>query len=115
MKKAHDEKQMKFGTIDSWLLYNLTGRAVHITDASNASRTMLMDLRKQAWDPKLCEFFGVDPDILPEIKSSCEIYGTIASGPLKGVEIAGIVGDQMAALIGQKALNPGEAKNTYGK
>ena len=74
-----------------------------------------MDLRKQAWDPKLCEFFDVDPDILPEIKSSCEIYGTIASGPLKGVEIAGIVGDQMAALIGQKALNPGEAKNTYGK
>lgn len=114
VKKAHDEKRLKFGTVDSWILYNLTNRAIHITDASNASRTMFMDLRKQTWDPKLCDFFGIDMDILPEIKSSCEVYGKVASGALEGIEIAGIVGDQMAALIGQKALNPGEAKNTYG-
>lgn len=114
VKKAHDSKKMKFGTVDSWVMYNLTNRAIHITDASNASRTMFMDLRKQKWDPKLCEFFGIDMDILPEIKSSSEVYGEVAEGPLKGVEIAGIVGDQMAALIGQKALSPGQAKNTYG-
>lgn len=114
VQKAMDEKRLKFGTVDSWILYNLTNRAIHITDASNASRTMFMDLRKQSWDPKLCEFFGIDMDILPEIKSSCEVYGEVASGALKGIEIAGIVGDQMAALIGQKALSPGEAKNTYG-
>ena len=114
VQKAQDEKRLRFGTVDSWLLYNLTNRAVHITDASNASRTMFMDLRKQTWDQKLCDFFGIDKDILPEIKSSCEVYGKVASGALQGVEIAGIVGDQMAALIGQKALSPGEAKNTYG-
>lgn len=114
VKKAHDDKQMLFGTVDSWILYNLTNKAVHITDASNASRTMFMDLRKQTWDPKLCEFFGIDMDILPEIKSSSEVYGKVAEGALKGVEIAGIVGDQMAALVGNKCFEPGEAKNTYG-
>ncbi|PWO01406.1 putative glycerol kinase [Tilletiopsis washingtonensis] len=114
VKKAHDDKNMLFGTVDSWLLYNLTGRKVHYTDASNASRTMFMDLRKQTWDPKLCDFFGIDMDILPEIKSSSEVYGTVAEGTLQGVEIAGLIGDQMGALIGQKALTPGEAKNTYG-
>ncbi|PWN45361.1 putative glycerol kinase [Ceraceosorus guamensis] len=114
VKKAHDEGDMLFGTVDCWLLYNLTGGEVHLTDASNASRTMFMDLRKQTWDPKLCDFFGIKMEILPEIKSSSEVYGKIKGGALDGVEIAGIVGDQMAALIGQKALSPGEAKNTYG-
>lgn len=114
VKKAHDEKKMLFGTVDSWLVYNLTKGAAHITDASNASRTMFMDLRKQAWDPKLCSFFGVDPDILPTIKSSAEIYGQVQEGALKGIDIGGIVGDQMAALVGQKCLSAGEAKNTYG-
>lgn len=113
VRKAHDEGRMKFGTVDSWIIYNLTNRAVHITDASNASRTMFMDLRKQAWDPKLCEFFGVDMGVLPEIRSSSEVYGKMHDGPLKGIEIAGIVGDQQAALVGQKCLSPGEAKNTY--
>lgn len=115
VKKAHDEKTMLFGTVDSWIVYNLTKGAVHITDASNASRTMFMDLRKQAWDPKLCDFFGIDIDILPTIRSSAEIYGQVQEGPLAGIDIGGILGDQMAALVGQKCLSPGEAKNTYGE
>lgn len=114
VRKAHDDKQMLFGTIDSWIVYNLTDRKVHITDASNASRTMFMDLRAQKWDKKLCDFFGIDMDILPDIKSSSEVYGTISKGALEGVQIAGIVGDQMAALVGNKCFQPGEAKNTYG-
>jgi len=114
VKKAHDEKTMLFGTIDCWILHNLTGRAVHITDSSNASRTMFMDLQKQTWDPKLLEFFGVDAAILPEIRSSAEVYGEFGAGPLQGVKIAGMAGDQMAALVGNKCLKPGEAKNTYG-
>jgi len=81
---------------------NLTGKAIHITDSSNASRTQFMDLKSQAWSPKLCEFFGIDMDILPEIKSSAEVYGKVKEGPLAGVEIAGILGDQMAALVGNK-------------
>lgn len=95
-------------------MQNLTGGTVHITDSSNASRTMFMDLRKQTWDPALCDFFGIDMDVLPTIKSSAEVYGKVEEGPLKGVEIAGIVGDQMAALVGNKCLTAGEAKNTYG-
>lgn len=114
VRKAHDEKTMHFGTMDSWILYNLTGGKVHYTDASNASRTMFMDLHQQAWCPKLCEFFGVDIDCLPEIRSSCEVYGKVAQGTLQGMEIAGMVGDQMSALVGQKALRPGQAKSTYG-
>lgn len=114
VRKAHDDKQMLFGTVDSWIVYNLTDKQVHITDASNASRTMFMDLRAQTWDQKLCDFFGIDMDILPEIKSSSEVYGKVSHGALNGVEIAGIVGDQMAALVGNKCFQPGEAKNTYG-
>lgn len=114
VKEAHDGGDLMFGTVDSWLVYNLTNRTTHITDASNASRTMFMDLRKQAWDPKLCEFFGIKMEILPEIKSSAEVYGKVSEGPLKGIEIAGIVGDQQAALVGQKCLSSGESKSTYG-
>lgn len=114
VKKAHDEKTMLFGTVDSWLVYNLTKGQAHITDASNASRTCFMNLRTLKWDPKLCEFFGVDPSCLPTIKSSAEIYGSVQEGALTGVDIGGIVGDQQAALVGQKCLSPGEAKNTYG-
>ncbi|PWN54505.1 putative glycerol kinase [Violaceomyces palustris] len=114
VKKAEQEKNLLFGTIDSWIVYNLTDRAAHITDSSNASRTMFMDLKKQQWCPELCKFFDIDMDILPEIKSSAEVYGTVAQGALKGVAIAGIAGDQMAALVGNKCFSPGEAKNTYG-
>ncbi|MET7772465.1 glycerol kinase GlpK [Nocardia sp. NPDC005366] len=104
--------ELCFGTIDSWVLWNLTGR--HITDVTNASRTMLMDLRTLRWDPQICAEFGVPEAMLPEIRSSSEVYGEITSGPLTGVPVAGILGDQQAATFGQACLSPGEAKNTYG-
>ncbi|HVO62099.1 MAG TPA: glycerol kinase GlpK [Terriglobales bacterium] len=106
-----------FGTIDTFLVWTLTGgagRGVHITDVTNASRTQLMELKTAAWDPDLLRTFGVPSPILPRIASSSEIYGEIAHGPLRGVPIAGILGDQQAALIGQTCFHPGEAKNTYG-
>jgi glycerol kinase len=100
-----------FGTIDSWLAFKLTGR--HLIDYSNASRTMLFDIRKLAWDDELCALLGVDPASLPEPVPSSEVYGTTS---LFGGEIpvAGIAGDQQAALFGQACQRPGEAKNTYG-
>jgi glycerol kinase len=100
-----------FGTIDSWIVFKLTGR--HLTDYSNASRTLLFDIRKLSWDPELCELLGVDPDRLPEPAPSSEVYGT--TGAFGGaVPVAGIAGDQQAALFGQACHTPGEAKNTYG-
>jgi glycerol kinase len=100
-----------FGTIDSWLLFKLTGR--HVTDLSNASRTMLFDIRKLGWDPELCEILGVDPAQLPEPVASAEVYGT--TGEFGGeVPVAGIAGDQQAALFGQACHEVGMAKNTYG-
>jgi glycerol kinase len=101
-----------FGTIDSFLLWRLTGR--HVTDATNASRTQLMDLRTLAWAPDILRLFDIPAACLPEIVSSSEVYGTASQGPLRGVPIAGILGDQQAALVGQACFRPGEAKNTYG-
>jgi glycerol kinase len=100
-----------FGTIDSWLLFKLTGR--HLIDYSNASRTMLFDIRELAWDEELCELLGVDPRSLPEPVPSSEVYGTtsVFGGE---VPVAGIAGDQQAALFGQACQRPGETKNTYG-
>ena len=100
-----------FGTIDSWLVFKLTGR--HVSDYSNASRTLLFDIGKLAWDPELCELLGVDPGRLPEPVPSAEVYGTtsVFGGE---VPVAGIAGDQQAALFGQACHSPGEAKNTYG-
>jgi glycerol kinase len=112
---AHDRAEageLCFGTIDSWLLWNLTGE--HITDVTNASRTMLMDLRTLQWDPEICAEFGVPQAMLPEIRSSSEVYADITAGPLAGIPVAGILGDQQAATFGQACLKPGEAKNTYG-
>jgi glycerol kinase len=103
---------LAFGTIDSWLLWNLAG--VHVTDATNASRTLLMDLDTLQWVPELADEIGVPMSMLPEIRSSSEVYGTVQKGPLAGVPIAGILGDQQAATFGQACLEPGEAKNTYG-
>ncbi len=106
-----------FGTIDTYLLWNLTGgpdRGLHFTDVTNASRTQLMNLHTLAWDPALLAEFDIPPDMLPEIRSSSEIYGTIDDGPLKGVPVAAILGDQQAALVGQTCFAPGDAKNTYG-
>jgi len=100
-----------FGTIDSWLVFKLTGR--HLVDYSNASRTMLFDIHRLAWDEELCELLAVPPDSLPEPVPSAEIYGTtsIFGGE---VPVAGIAGDQQAALFGQACQEPGETKNTYG-
>jgi glycerol kinase len=108
-----------FGTIDSWLLWNLTGGTsggVHVTDVTNASRTMLMNLRTLDWDDELCELFGVPRAMLPRITPSAHEFGaTSALGPLTGeVLIGGVLGDQQAATMGQVCFAPGEAKNTYG-
>ena len=117
-----------FGTIDSWIVWNLTGGAgagggaaggaagpggVHVTDVSNASRTMLMDLRTLEWDAGMLAVMGVPRAMLPAIRSSSEVYGE-AVGELAGVPVAGDLGDQQAALFGQTCFSPGEAKNTYG-
>jgi glycerol kinase len=108
--------ELAFGTIDSWLLWNLTGGVeggVHVTDVSNASRTQLMDLRTLDWSDDLLAAMDVPRAMLPAIRSSSEVYGT-GTGELEGVAIAGILGDQQAALVGQVCLDPGDAKNTYG-
>jgi glycerol kinase len=107
-----------FGNIDTWCIWNLTGGAdggLHITDPSNASRTMLMDLRKLAWDDGIAGTIGVPTSMLPEIKASSEVYGEVRSGgKFDGVKIAGDLGDQQAATFGQTCFDVGEAKNTYG-
>jgi len=108
--------ELLFGTIDSWLVWNFTGAAekgCHITDVTNASRTMLMDLKTLEWDKDILNLFDIPEIMLPEIRSSSEIYGE-AKGSLSGLPIAGILGDQQAALFGQTCFDPGQAKNTYG-
>jgi len=105
--------ELAFGTVDSWLVWNLTGGRVHVTDVSNASRTMLFDIAKGQWDDELLEIFGVPHSMVPEVRSSSEVYGeTSLLG--RPVPIAGIAGDQQAALFGQACLKPGMVKNTYG-
>ena len=108
--------EIAFGTMDSWVIWNLTGGAdggIHITDVTNASRTLLMNLATLDWDDNLLEAIRVPRAVLPTIRSSAEVYGH-ATGDLAGVPIAGILGDQQAALFGQTCFAPGEAKNTYG-
>ncbi|MCB0919207.1 MAG: glycerol kinase GlpK [Actinobacteria bacterium] len=106
------------GTIDSFLVWHLTGgpeAGLHITEPTNASRTLLMDLATLQWDPEICAEMGIPMSMLPRIRSSSEVYGTIEKpNILKGVPISGILGDQQAATFGQACLSPGEAKNTYG-
>ena len=107
---------LAIGTIDSWIVWNLTGGAVHATDATNASRTMLFDIASLQWDLELCSVFGVPPECLPQVRASNGDFGTtapgVASGP--GIPVSGVAGDQHAALFGQAAFAPGDAKNTYG-
>src|SRR5215208_1581134 len=107
-----------FGNMDTWILWNLTGGTdggLHITDVTNASRTMLMDLRTLDWDQGIMDVMGVPRAMLPEIKASSEVYGEVRTGgALQGVAIAGDLGDQQAATFGQTCFSPGEAKNTYG-
>jgi glycerol kinase len=108
-----DAGHLLFGTMDTWVLWNLTG-GLHITDVTNASRTQLMRLDTLQWDDELLRMFSIPRSVLPKIASSSEVYGEVVRGPLKGVPIAGILGDQQAALVGQTCFEPGEAKNTYG-
>jgi glycerol kinase len=116
-KEKAEAGDLIFGNIDTWCLWNLTGGTdggLHYTDPSNASRTMLMDLSTLDWDDGLCSDIGVPKAMLPAIHSSSEVYGEIKAGPLAGVPIAGILGDQQAATFGQACYDVGEAKNTYG-
>ncbi|MDQ3697346.1 MAG: glycerol kinase GlpK [Gemmatimonadota bacterium] len=108
--------ELLFGNIDTWLIWNLTGGpngGVHVTDVSNASRTMLMNLNTLDWDNDILKIMGVPRAMLPQIRPSSEVYGS-ATGALKGIPVAGDLGDQQAALFGQTCFSPGEAKNTYG-
>lgn len=107
--------ELAFGTIDSWLIWNLTDGAVHVTDASNASRTLLLNIHTGAWDDELLTLLNIPPDILPRVCASSEFVGETAAHCLgNAVPIAGIAGDQQAATFGQACLQPGMAKNTYG-
>jgi glycerol kinase len=103
--------ELAFGTIDSWLVWNLTEGAAHVTDESNAARTLVYNIHEHRWDSDLLEILGIPESLLPEVKSSSEIYGEAASS---GIPIAGMAGDQNAALFGQTCFQPGMAKNTYG-
>ena len=118
-KQLAEDGNLLFGTIDTWLIWNLTNGAVHVTDYSNASRTMLFDVDRLCWDEYLCEKLGIPMSILPRVASSSEVYGTVAPSipgieALTGIPICSAIGDQQAALFGQACFNPGQAKNTYG-
>jgi glycerol kinase len=107
--------QLAFGTVDSWLIWKLTGGGVHATDVSNASRTMLFNIRTLEWDDELLELFQIPRSILPEVRSSSELFGEVSSIPeLSGIPISGVAGDQQAALFGQACFLSGDTKNTYG-
>lgn len=114
-RRQAENGELLFGTIDAWLVWKLTGGEKHLTDASNASRTMLFDIHDLDWDDELLRIFDVPRAILPEVRSSSEIYGEISSvEELKNIPIAGIAGDQQAALFGQTCFDKGASKNTYG-
>ena len=107
--------ELAFGTVDSWLIWKLTNGILHITDVSNASRTMLFNINHLAWDDELLNIFSIPKSVLPEVRSSSEVYGEIETpNELKGIKIAGIAGDQQAALFGQLCFDVGATKNTYG-
>jgi glycerol kinase len=114
-RKKAERGKLAFGTVDTWLVWKLTGGGKHVTDASNASRTLLFNIHKGAWDDKLLKLFRVPASMLPEVRSSSEVYGEV--GPdhgLPNVPISGIAGDQQAALFGQMCITPGGTKSTYG-
>ena len=112
LRRAAEAGEALFGNIDSFLLWKLAG--IHATDVTNASRTQLMNLATLAWDPELLRVFAIPQQMLPKIASSSEIYGSVREGPFVGVNVAGILGDQQAALVGQTCFERGEAKSTYG-
>jgi glycerol kinase len=105
VKDAHDSGDLYFGTVDSWVLWNMTGGldgGVHLTDCTNASRTMFMDLETLDWSQDCLDFFKVDKACLPKIVSNAEVFGKVSQGKFKGFPIAGLIGDQQAALVGNK-------------
>jgi len=110
VRERAENGELAFGTVDSWLIWNLTKGKLHITDVSNASRTMLFNIHDLKWDEELLELFGIPESLLPEVRSSSEVYGETSFG----IPIAGIAGDQQASLFGQMGLEPGMVKNTYG-
>ncbi|MDG9706475.1 glycerol kinase GlpK [Streptomyces sp. DH37] len=117
LRKRAEAGEIAFGTMDSWLIWNLTGGTeggVHVTDVTNASRTMLMNLETLQWDSSILDAMGVPEAMLPEIRSSAEVYGTTAVGTSTGVPVASALGDQQAAVFGQTCYDVGDAKNTYG-
>src|SRR5260221_7705998 len=116
VRQKAEKGEVLFGNIDSFVIWNLTGGphgGVHVTDVSNASRTMLMNLETLDWDPDMLKIMGIPRAMLPAIKASSEVYGN-AAGALAGIPVAGDMGDQQAALFGQTCFSVGEAKNTYG-
>jgi len=114
-REKAEEGELAFGTIDSWLVWNLTGGKVHVTDVSNASRTMLFNIHSLEWDTELLSLFNIPASMLPEVRSSSELYGVTGKiVPGSAIPIAGIAGDQQAALFGQMCIQPGMVKNTYG-
>lgn len=118
-RRLADQNRLLFGTVETWLIWNLTGGSVHVTDYSNASRTMLFDVDKLCWDEFLCDKLGIPMSILPEPVPSSKMYGRVGKNilgleALEGIPICGAIGDQPAALFGQACFEPGQAKNTYG-
>ncbi|RYD03008.1 glycerol kinase [Desulforamulus aquiferis] len=115
-REKAEKGELLFGTMDTWLIWKLTGGKVHVTDYSNASRTLMYNIRELRWDEELLEALGVPASMLPEVKASSEVYGETAPEQFLGhsVAIAGVAGDQQAALFGQACYKPGMAKNTYG-
>ena len=114
-RERADRGELAFGTIDSFLLWRLTGGKVHATDATNASRTLLFDIHRQQWDDELLRLFRIPRSVLPSVRDSSDLYGVTAAGLFeKPIPIAGIAGDQQAALFGQACFEPGAAKSTYG-
>jgi glycerol kinase len=114
-RRRAEAGDLAFGTIDTWLVWKLTGGALHITDAGNAARTMLFNIHTRQWDDELLRLFGVPRPILPEVKASSLVYGPVVAGlGFEGASLAGIAGDQQSALFGQLCTEPGLTKNTYG-
>jgi glycerol kinase len=119
VRQRAEQGELCAGTVDSWLIWNLTGGRAHVTDCSNASRTMLFNIHTLQWDEELCRALDVPMGMLPEVKSNSEVYGHLASGlpgleDLAGIPVCGSAGDQQSALFGQACFTPGQAKNTYG-
>ena len=116
LDRIDDHSRLAFGTVDSWLIWKLTGGEVHVTDVTNASRTLLFDIHRREWDDELLGIFGIPREILPRVITSTEVAGRTGKGlPIPaGIPIAGIAGDQQAALFGQRCTRAGMAKNTYG-